>query len=59
MAGVPEMTSALLRIGRPFWMVTSQIDDPAGRKKLAEIIAAAGVVRRLKDGPDRDCRACF
>ncbi len=48
MAGVPEMTSALLRIGRPFWMVTSQIDDPAGRKKLAEIIAAAGVVRRLK-----------
>lgn len=48
MAGVPEMTSALLRIGRPFWMVTSHIDDLAGRKKLAEIIAAAGVVRRLK-----------
>jgi L-arabinose isomerase len=47
-AGVPEMTSALLRIGRPFWMVTSHIDDPDGREKLAEIITAAGVIRRLK-----------
>ena len=48
MAGVPEMTSALLRMGRPFWMVTSMMDDPAGQKKLAEYIAAAGVMRRLK-----------
>lgn len=48
MAGVPEMTSALLRIGRPFWMVTSQMDDPEGRQKLADIIAAAGVIRRMK-----------
>jgi L-arabinose isomerase len=48
MAGVPEMTSALLRIGRPFWMVTGHISDPASRKKLAEYIAAAGVNRRLK-----------
>jgi L-arabinose isomerase len=48
MAGVPEMTSALLRIGRPFWMVTSHIDDAEGRQKLADIIAAAGVIRRLK-----------
>lgn len=48
MAGVPEMTSALLRIGRRFWMVTSHIDDPEGRGKIAEYIAAAGVVRRLK-----------
>jgi L-arabinose isomerase len=48
MAGVPEMTSALLRIGRPFWMVTSMTDDPEGHKKLAEYIAAAGVIRRLK-----------
>jgi len=48
MAGVPEMTSALLRTGRPFWMVTSHIDDPDGRQKLADIIAAAGVMRRLK-----------
>ncbi len=48
MAGIPEMTSALLRIGRPFWMVTGHIDDTAARKKLAEYIAAAGVNRRLK-----------
>ncbi len=47
-AGVPEMTSALTRIGRKFWTVTSHIDDPGGRQKLADWIAAAGVVRRLK-----------
>jgi L-arabinose isomerase len=49
MAGVPEMTSALLRIGRRFWMVTSQLDDPEGRRKLAAYISAAGAARRLKD----------
>ena len=48
MAGVPEMTSALLRIGRPFWMVTSLMDDPEGQKKLAQYIKAAGVIRHLK-----------
>jgi L-arabinose isomerase len=48
MAGVPEMTSALLRIGRPFWMVTSMVDDPRGQQKLANYIAAAGVVNRMK-----------
>ncbi len=48
MCGVPEMTSALLRLGRPFWMVTSQIDDPYGQEKLARYIAAAGVARKLK-----------
>jgi L-arabinose isomerase len=48
MAGVPEMTSALLRMGRPFWMVTSMMDDPEGHKQLAEYIAAAAVIRRLK-----------
>lgn len=49
MAGVPEMTSGLLRMGRPFWMVTSMTDDPEGHKKLAEYIAAAGIMRRLKN----------
>src|SRR3990170_8424246 len=44
MAGVPEMTSALLRLGRSFWVVTSHIDDPQGRRKLANIIAAAGII---------------
>ncbi len=48
MAGVPEMTSALLRIGRPFWMVTSLMDDPEGQQEIAGYIAAAGVMRRLK-----------
>ncbi len=48
MAGVPEMTSALLRIGRPFWIVTSRMDDPKGWKKLDEYIAAAGLARNLK-----------
>ncbi len=47
-AGVPEMTSALTRIGRKFWTVTSHIDDSDGLQKLADWIAAAGVVRRLK-----------
>ncbi|MCE5265931.1 MAG: hypothetical protein LLG97_20675 [Deltaproteobacteria bacterium] len=49
MAGVPEMTSALLRLNRPFWMVTSLMDDPAGQQKLADHIAAAGVARRMKN----------
>jgi L-arabinose isomerase len=48
MAGVPEMTSALLRMNRPFWMVTSLMDDPAGQEQLAGYIAAAGVARQLK-----------
>ncbi len=48
MAGVPEMTSALLRLGRRFWMVTSHIDDPAGLEKISEYISAAGIARKLK-----------
>ena len=48
MCGVPEMTSALMRIGRPYWMVTSLMDDANGQKKLQEYIKAAGVMRRLK-----------
>ena len=48
MCGVPEMTSALLRLGRAFWVVTSHIDDPAGRQELADYIQAAGVLGALK-----------
>ena len=48
MCGVPEMTSALRRIGRPFWMVTSRLDDLAGQAKLEQYIQIAGVMRRLK-----------
>src|SRR3990172_3915967 len=32
MAGVPEMTSAFLRIGRSFWMVTSMMDSLEGQE---------------------------
>jgi len=49
MAGVPEMTSTLLRIGRPFWMVTSMMDDPDGQELLAQYIRAAATVRLLKE----------
>ena len=48
MAGVAEMTSALLRLNRPFWVVTSHIDDLSGRRKLAEYIQAVGILARLK-----------
>ncbi|MBI5828183.1 MAG: hypothetical protein HZB20_01275, partial [Chloroflexi bacterium] len=49
-AGVPEMTSALTRIGRKFFAVTSHIEDAAGIQKIADWIAAAGAARRLKTG---------
>ena len=48
MAGVPEMTSALMRIGRRFWMVTSHVEDENGLRELADWIKAAGVVRCLR-----------
>lgn len=49
MAGVPEMTSALLRLGKQFWVVTSHIDDPEGLAKIEEYITSAGVARKLKN----------
>lgn len=48
MAGMPELTAALVRTGREFSIVTSRFDDPAGRQKLARVIEAAGVRRRLR-----------
>ena len=48
MAGLPELTSALLRSGRSFELLTSHIDDPAGLVQLGEYAAAAGVIRRLE-----------
>ena len=47
-AGVPELTSAMFRLGLRFWTVTSQIEDPAGLQAVAEWIAAASVVRWLR-----------
>ena len=48
MAGLPELTSALLRSGRPFELLTSHIDDPAGLAQIGEYAAAAGAIRRLE-----------
>lgn len=48
MAGMPELTAGLLRIGRQFEMVTSQWDDEDGRRRIGEIIQAAAVRRRLR-----------
>ncbi len=48
MAGLPELTSALLRSGRPFELLTSHIDDPAGLAEIGEYAAAAGVIRRME-----------
>ena len=48
MAGIPELTAVLLRTGRDFTMVTSRLDDPEGRRKVRDVIAAAAVRRRLR-----------
>jgi L-arabinose isomerase len=47
MAGLPELTSALIRSGRAFELLTSHIDDPGGLKRIGEYAAAAGTARRL------------
>jgi L-arabinose isomerase len=48
MAGLPELTSALLRSGRPFELLTSHIEDPAGLAQIGEYASAAGAIRRLE-----------
>jgi L-arabinose isomerase len=48
MAGLPELTSALIRSGRPFRLVTSHIEDPVGLDQIGQYAAAAGVMRRLE-----------
>ena len=49
MAGMPELTAVLLRTGREFALVTSLFDDPNGRRRVQEVIAAAAVRRRLRE----------
>ena len=49
MAGMPELTAVLLRTDREFALVTSLFDDPEGRRRVQEVIAAAAVRRRLKE----------
>ncbi|MBN1265826.1 MAG: hypothetical protein JXA25_10055 [Anaerolineales bacterium] len=48
MAGLPELTSALLRSGRPFELLTSHISDPAGLAQIGQYALAAGAIRRLE-----------
>jgi len=48
MAGLPELTSALLRSGRPFELLTSHISDPEGLAQIGQYAAAAGAIRRLE-----------
>ncbi len=48
MAGLPELTSALIRSGRPFQLLTSHIQDPAGLAQIGQYAAAAGAIRRLE-----------
>jgi L-arabinose isomerase len=49
MAGMPELTAVLVRTKREFAIVTSRFDDPDGRRRVGEVIAAAAVPRRLRD----------
>jgi L-arabinose isomerase len=49
MAGLPELTSGLLRSDRPFELLTSHIDDPKGLAQIGEYAAAAGATRRLEN----------
>lgn len=48
MAGMPELTAGLIRIGRDFAVVTSRLDDPDGQRQVREVIQAAAVGRRLR-----------
>jgi len=47
MAGLPELTSSLVRSHRRFWLVTGAIDDPSVEERLGELLAAARAVARL------------
>jgi L-arabinose isomerase len=49
MAGMPELTAVLVRTKREFALVTSRFDDPDGRRRVGEVIAAAAIRRRLRE----------
>ncbi|MBA2627424.1 MAG: hypothetical protein H0U85_05375 [Gemmatimonadales bacterium] len=48
MAGMPELTAGLIRTGRDFSMITSQLDDADGLRQVEQTIKAAAVRRRLR-----------
>jgi L-arabinose isomerase len=47
MCGLPELTSALIRADRDFFLVTGSIDDPRASEKLGGAIRAARAAARL------------
>jgi L-arabinose isomerase len=48
MAGLPELTSALIRSGVPFELLTSHIDDQEGLAQIGHYARAAGAIHRLE-----------
>ncbi|MCJ7718281.1 MAG: hypothetical protein MUO54_17410 [Anaerolineales bacterium] len=48
MAGLPELTSALIRSDRPFELLTSHIDDPKGLEQIGQYAKAASAISRLE-----------
>jgi L-arabinose isomerase len=48
MAGLPELTSALIRSGVPFELLTSHIDDQEGLAQIGQYARAAGAIHRLE-----------
>jgi L-arabinose isomerase len=49
MAGLPELTSSLLRTRRPFFLVSGPIDDEEAMARLEEHLRAARAVARLRN----------
>jgi L-arabinose isomerase len=49
MCGLPELTSALIRADRDFFLVTGSIDDPGTSTKLGGYVRAARAVARLRN----------
>ncbi len=49
MAGLPELTSALTRAGKAFFLVTGAIDDAAALESLGQHVAAARAAARLRN----------
>jgi L-arabinose isomerase len=49
MAGLPELTSSLIRAGREFHLVTGTIDDEQTMERLGRVLHAAKAAARLRN----------
>lgn len=47
LAGLPETTHALTRMGKPFFMVSGHLHDPARLERLRRYVTAAAIKARL------------